>query len=144
MHPINVLFVAGFGPITIADQESKLLYRDTLDLPIKAMEGNESYMSTGDGDLGGVKHFALWPLAQVAESCFGIKEWPSELTTPQSWIEFEVEDISAASAYMASKGHQLLVNNRLEPWGQSVTRFLSPEGVLIGLTVTPWLRVSKS
>ena len=143
MHPIIVLFVAGFGPITRVDQESKLLYRDTLDLPIKAMEGNESYMSAEEGELGGVKHFALWPLTQAAESCFGIKEWPEELTIPQSWIEFEVEDIAEASAHLVSKGYQLLVNNRIEPWGQSVTRFLSPEGILTGLTVTPWLRESN-
>jgi len=44
---------------------------------------------------------------------------------------------------MISKGYQLLVNNRLEPWGHSVTRFLSPEGVLTGLTVTPWLRTTN-
>ncbi|WP_228254389.1 hypothetical protein [Acinetobacter sp. WCHA55] len=83
MHPIIVLFVAGFGPITRVDQESKLLYRDTFDLPIKAMEGNESYMSAEEGELGGVKHFALWPLTQAAESCFGVKEWPEELTIPR-------------------------------------------------------------
>ncbi|MBE2163143.1 glyoxalase [Acinetobacter oleivorans] len=143
MSPIKVLFVAGFGPLTRVNEESKTLYQDTLNLPIKAMEGNESYMSTEDGELGGVKHFALWPLHQAAESCFGRKEWPDEFTVPQSWIEFEVEDINQASAHMISKGYQLLVNNRLEPWGQSVTRFLSPEGVLTGLTVTPWLRTAN-
>ena len=29
-----------------------------------------------------------------------------------------------------------------EPWGQTVTRFLSPEGLLVGLTVTPSMRRS--
>ena len=143
MPPIKVLFVAGFGPITRVDQESKSLYLNILDLPIKAMEGNESYMSTEDGELGGVKHFALWPLTQASESCFGVNEWPKELNIPQSWIEFEVEDIAEASVHLVSKGYQLLVNNRVEPWGQTVTRFLSPEGILTGLTVTPWLRVSN-
>ena len=143
MHPVHILFVAGFGPITKEDHASKSFYLDILNLPVKAMEGNESYMSTNDGELGGVKHFALWPLTQAANLCFGLKEWPEEFNIPQSWIEFEVEDIVVASAYMVSKGYQLLVNNRIEPWGQSVTRFLSPEGVLTGLTVTPWLRSSK-
>ncbi len=143
MPPIKVLFVAGFGPITRVDQESKSLYLNILDIPIKAMEGNESYMSTEDGELGGVKHFALWPLTQAAESCFGVNEWPEELKIPQSWIEFEVEDIAEASVHLVSKGYQLLVNNRVEPWGQTVTRFLSPEGILTGLTVTPWLRASN-
>ena len=143
MPLITVLFVAGFGPITKIDQESKSLYLDTLQLPIKAMQGNESYMSTEDGELDGVKHFALWPLAQAAESCFGVNEWPAEFSIPQSWIEFEVENIAEASAELLSRGYQLLVNNRLEPWGQSVTRFLSPEGILTGLTVTPWLHSSN-
>ena len=143
MHLIKVLFVAGFGPVTKVDQDSKSLYLDTLQLPIKAMQGNESYMSTEDGGLDGVKHFALWPLAQAAESCFGVKEWPAEFSIPQSWIEFEVENIAEASAELLSRGYQLLVNNRLEPWGQSVTRFLSPEGILTGLTVTPWLHSSN-
>lgn len=141
MPPIKVHFVAGFGPITIVDQESKSLYLNTLDLPIKAMEGNESYMSTEDGELGGVKHFALWPLTQAAESCFGVNEWPEELNIPQSWIEFE--DIAEASVHLVSMGYKLLVNNRFEPWGQTVTRFLSPEGILTGLTVTPWLRATN-
>lgn len=143
MPPIKVLFVAGFGPITRVDQESKSLYLNILDLPIKEMEGNESYMSTEDGELGGVKHFALWPLTQAAASCFGVNEWPEELNIPQGWIEFEVEDIAEASVHLASNGYQLLVNNRVEPWGQTVTRFLSPEGILTGLTVTPWLRASN-
>jgi len=143
MALIKVLFVAGFGPITRVDQESKTLYLNILELPLKAMEGNESYMSTEDGELSGVKHFALWPLTQAAESCFGVKEWPEEINIPQSWIEFEVEDIAEASAHLVSKGYQLLVNNRVEPWGQTVTRFLSPEGILTGLTVTPWLRTTN-
>jgi hypothetical protein len=27
----------------------------------------------------------------------------------------------------------------LEPWGQTVARFISPEGVLVGLSYAPWL-----
>ena len=140
MHPLNVLFVAGFGPITQSHEKSQSLYVNTLNLPLRAMEGNETYLSSEKGEIGGVNHFVLWPLAQAAQSCFGSEDWPSNITAPQSWIEFEVEDIAVASEQMISKGYYLLVNNRVEPWGQSVTRFLSPEGILIGLTVTPWLR----
>ena len=28
----------------------------------------------------------------------------------------------------------------MTPWGQTVTRLLSPEGLLTGVTFTPWLR----
>lgn len=140
MRPIDVLFVAGFGPVISKSEKSKELYADTLGLPIKSMAGNEAYMLTEDGELNGVKHFALWPLAQAAQSCFGQNEWPDDQVLPQSWIEFEVENLESATNEMLSKGYDLLVNNRIEPWGQSVTRFLSPEGILVGLTVTPWLR----
>jgi hypothetical protein len=34
----------------------------------------------------------------------------------------------------------MLVKNRKEPWGQVVSRFLSPEGLLVGVTFTPWMR----
>ena len=32
---------------------------------------------------------------------------------------------------------------RAEPWGQSVARFMSPEGVLVGLSYAPWLHEEK-
>ena len=59
---------------------------------------------------------------------------------PQAWIEFDVADIAAATMELESKGFRLLVANREEPWGQAVTRLLGPEGLLVGITRTPWLR----
>jgi hypothetical protein len=38
----------------------------------------------------------------------------------------------------------LLVKNRKEPWGQSVSRLLSPEGLLLGITVTPSMCEAKT
>ena len=35
---------------------------------------------------------------------------------------------------------RMLVETRVEPWGQTVSRLLSPEGILVGLVITPWLR----
>ncbi|HEK2897044.1 glyoxalase [Proteus terrae] len=137
---INILFVAGFGPITHDNAQSQLFYKDALNLPLKPMEGNSDYLSTSEGELKGVKHFALWPLDQAAMSCFGNNQWADSLPVPQYWVEFEVEDIDSATETLKQKGYQLLVDNRVEPWGQTVTRLLSPEGALIGLTITPWLR----
>ncbi|HIE5766830.1 TPA: glyoxalase [Proteus mirabilis] len=137
---INILFVAGFGPITHDNSQSQLFYKDTLNLPLKPMEGNSDYLSTSEGELKGVKHFALWPLEQAAMSCFGNNQWADSLPVPQYWVEFEVEDINSATETLKQKGYQLLVDNRVEPWGQTVTRLLSPEGTLVGLTITPWLR----
>lgn len=55
-------------------------------------------------------------------------------------IEFEVEDVEAAARELEAKGHHLLHPPRLEPWKQTVARLVSPEGLLLGLSHTPWLR----
>lgn len=136
----EVLFVAGFGPITQDTRSSCDFYLDTLGLPLKAMQGNEDYLTCEEAQLGGVNHFALWPLSQAAQSCFDHTTWPSTHITPQSWIEFEVGNLTKATKNFIDKGYQILINERLEPWGQTVTRLLSPEGMLVGLTITPWLR----
>ena len=63
--------------------------------------------------------------------------------TPQASIEFEVEDASAvagAGDELRRAGFELLHPARTEPWGQTVSRFLSPEGLLIGITLTPAFR----
>lgn len=137
---VEVLFVAGFGPITRSTNTSAAFYQTALGLPLKAMEGNEEYLLTDVDQLKGVKHFALWPLSQAATSCFGQEQWPADLPIPQAWIEFEVRDIAVATQALLTQGYTLLIANRMEPWGQSVTRLLSPEGLLTGVTITPWLR----
>ena len=37
----------------------------------------------------------------------------------------------------------MLIKNKQEPWGQTVSRCISPEGVLVGLTFTPAMRGVK-
>ncbi|MEH2920268.1 VOC family protein [Samsonia erythrinae] len=135
---VNVLFVAGFGPIVKSLSASHALYVDTLRLPLKPIAQDNDYLVTDAID--GVKHFALWPLSQASESCFGQEDWPADRPEPQSWLEFEVSDMTEATRTLKAQGYELLVENRLEPWGQQVTRFLSPEGMLLGVTHTPWLR----
>ena len=135
---LKVLFVAGFGPIVRNPQPSRAFYLDTLRLPLEAMPHDPDYLH-GE-KLDGVKHFALWPLASAAESCFGSREWPDSVDVPHAWLEFDVEDVAAATSVLKARGYALLVDCRQEPWGQTVTRTLSPEGILVGLTFTPWLR----
>lgn len=136
----DVLFIAGFGPITTDFQTSSDFYIGMLGLPLKPMEEGSDYLTCEQEQLDGAKHFALWPLSQAAQSCFSIDQWPTEIPTPQSWIEFEVSDLAKSTQNFIDKGYDVLVENRMEPWGQTVTRLLSPEGLLVGLTVTPWLR----
>lgn len=137
---VEVLFVAGFGPVSLNTASSAGFYVQTLGLPLKPMEGNADYLLSEEGVLEGVKHFAVWPLTQAATSCFGTEQWPTEYPIPQAWVEYEVKDIDSATRVLREKGYRLLVANRSEPWGQTVTRLLSPEGLLTGLTITPWLR----
>jgi catechol 2,3-dioxygenase-like lactoylglutathione lyase family enzyme len=133
---IDVLFVAGFGPIVGDPAASRKFYSGALGLAFK--EDADGYMHTGE--LDGVKHFALWPLAQAARSCFGRDQWPGNLPVPQAWIEFDVGDIEKATAELKLQGYKLLVAAQKEPWGQVVTRLLGPEGLLVGITHTPSMR----
>lgn len=136
MNGIKVLFIAGFGPIIRDNDASRRLYMDALGISFKEEEGG--YLHTEEVE--GAKAFALWPLSQAAESCFGSKEWPDDIPVPNAWLEFDVEDIGAATEELQIQGYKLLVSARKEPWGQTVTRFLSPEGILVGVTHTPWMR----
>ncbi|MGI8856752.1 MAG: VOC family protein [Thermomicrobiales bacterium] len=132
---MKVLFVAGFGPIIRELAASSALYLETLGLPL---ENDDGYFHTEQ--LAGVKSFALWPLSQAAQSCFGTETWPEETPKPQAWLEFDVDDVAAATEELTARGYTVLVAARKEPWGQTVTRLLGPEGLLIGITYTPLMR----
>lgn len=133
---MRVLFIAGFGPIATDIADSQRLYGDALGITFQAEDGG--YLHTEQ--LDGAKAFAVWPLAQAAESCFGTNQWPTDVPVPQAWLEFDVDDIEAATDELEERGFRLLVKNRVEPWGQVVTRLLSPEGLLVGITITPGMR----
>jgi catechol 2,3-dioxygenase-like lactoylglutathione lyase family enzyme len=133
---VKVLFIAGFGPIVPDVEAGRKLYSEAMGIKFKEEAGN--YLHTDGVD--GVKHFALWPLANAAQSCFERESWPAEIPVPQAWLEFEVEDVEKATAELEARGYRMLVKNRKEPWGQVVSRFLSPEGLLVGVTFTPWMR----
>ena len=133
---IQILFVTGFGPIVSDTTASGALYRDTLGIQFKKEDGD--YLHTES--LEGVKTFALWPLSQAAQSCFGTDAWPADVPQPQAWLEFDVQDVEEATTVLEQAGYRMLVENRKEPWGQIVSRFLSPEGLLIGISVTPFFR----
>ena len=132
----RVLFIAGFGPIDRDIAESRALYGESLGIPFREEGGGYLYT----GNLEGAKHFAVWPLSQAAQSCFGTDAWPENTPVPQAWLEFEVENVESATADLESHGYRMLIRNKQEPWGQTVSRFLSPEGLLVGITFTPEMR----
>lgn len=133
---IKVLFIAGFGPVVRDATANRKLYRQVLGIEFK--EENDGYLHTES--LKGAKTFALWPLQQAAQSCFGKDSWPDEIPAPQAWLEFDVDRVEEATAQLESQGYRMLVKNKTEPWGQIVSRFLTPDGLLVGITFTPFLR----
>ena len=132
---MDILFVAGFAPITPDPAAGIAFYRDTLGLPLETVNGD--YVAV-DG-FGGVKHLGVWPLAEAARSCFGTPDWPADVPRPQATLELEVADVEAAATELEAGGHTLVHPTRTEPWGQVIARLLGPEGLLIGLCHTPWL-----
>ena len=135
----KVLFILGFGPIVRDTAESRKLYNESLGIPFKEESGE--YLHTEA--LKGAKSFALWPLSQAAQSCFGKDSWPDNIPAPQAWLEFDVDSVENATANLESRGYRMLVKNKKEPWGQTVSRFISPEGLLVGVTFTPLMRGKK-
>lgn len=135
----DVLFVAGFGPIVRDGHASRKLYSQIMGIQFKEEEGG--YLHTEA--LDGARTFALWPLSHVAQSCFGTDFWPDEIPVPQGWVEFDVESVEKATAQLESQGYRMLVKNKKEPWGQIVSRFLAPDGLLVGITLTPSMREKK-
>lgn len=133
---LKLRFIAGFGPIDRNVGESRKLYGEGFGIPFK--EEADGYLHTEAVD--GARSFALWPLSQAARSCFGKDSWPDIIPAPQAWLEFEVESVEGATSELESRGYRMLVKNKHEPWGQVVSRFISPEGLLVGVTFTPSMR----
>ncbi len=135
---MNIEFIAGFAVITPDPARSRGLYVDALGLPLEASEGSDYFHSER---VDGARHFGVWPLAEAAQACFGNPEWPQDVTVPQASVEFEVADpgaVAAAAAELRGAGFELVHDAREEPWGQTVARLLSAEGLIVGISYAPW------
>jgi catechol 2,3-dioxygenase-like lactoylglutathione lyase family enzyme len=136
---MNIEFLSTLAVIAPDPPASRELYVDALGLPLSG-EGDSEYHYTDQID--GCKHFAVWPLSQAAEACFGTAQWPSERPVPQVSIEFDVVDaaaVDAAARELERAGHELLHPAREEPWGQTVARLQSLEGAIVGISYAPVL-----
>jgi catechol 2,3-dioxygenase-like lactoylglutathione lyase family enzyme len=139
---MKILFVASIAIVSANPPESRKLFVDALGLPLQKHEADEYYFSE---EIAGSRHFGVWPLSQAAEACFGTTEWPAGRPIPQTCIEFEVEDEAAvhgAGQELEARGFTLLHPARMEPWGQTVVRVITGEGVIIGVSFAPWLHNS--
>ena len=132
---MKIRFVAGFSPIVDSADAARDFYGQKLGLPVQ-FEPDSNYTMI---DVKGTKHFGLWTLRDAAMSTFGTEEWPEDHPIPQATLELEVEDVLAAVAELQANGVTLVQDARTETWGQTAARLISPDGLLIGITVTPWL-----
>lgn len=136
---MEIEFIAGLAVVSADPDASARLYVDTLGLPLDAAEGDDYRHSE---NVGGSRHFGVWPLHQVAQACFGTETWPADRTLPQASIEFEVADeaaVAAAAGELTAAGFDLLHEPRTEPWGQTVARLQSLEGLVVGISFAPWM-----
>jgi catechol 2,3-dioxygenase-like lactoylglutathione lyase family enzyme len=136
---MDVLFITSVAAVVADAPLSRDLFIDTLGLPLEG-EGDEGYYSSGD--IPGSKHFGLWPLSQAAEACFGTPDWPADRRVPQASIEFEVADAQAvadAAAELRDAGFELVHDARTEPWGQTVARVITADGLIVGVSYAPSL-----
>lgn len=135
---MEILFVTSVAVVVADPPRSRKLFVDVLGLPL---EGDaDGYYSSGK--IAGTKHFGVWPLSHAAEACFGSPEWPAGAVVPQASIEFEVEDaeaVGSAAAELERAGYELLHQARTEPWGQTVARLLTEDGLIVGISYAPAL-----
>jgi len=136
---MDIQFIASVAVIASEPAKSRELFVDALGLPLEASAGSDYFHSER---IGGSKHFGVWPLAEAAQACFGREEWPADRPVPQASIEFEVEDanaVQAAADELTARGFTLLHEARTEPWGQTVARLQSIEGLIVAVSFAPSL-----
>ena len=133
---MDVRFLASVAVVAANPPQSRKLFIDALGLPLEG-EGDGYYSS---GAIPGSKHFGVWPLSEAAQACFGTPEWPADRVVPQASIEFEVADVeavAAAGSELQRAGFELLHPARTEPWGQTVARLLTTDGLIVGISYAP-------
>ena len=131
-------FIASVSVIAPDPATSRHLYLEALGLPLERLDGEYFASERIDGS----RHFGVWPLTEAARACFGTDAWPTDRPVPQVSIEFELADadaVAAGAAELRAAGHELLHEARTEPWGQTVARLQTVEGLIVGLSYASWL-----
>lgn len=139
---MKIEFIASVALITSDPPADRKLFVETLGLPL---DGPGEYIFSGE--IEGSKHFGVWPLKEAAQACFGTDDWPADRTVPQASVEFELESpdaVDEAAGELDERGYELLHPARKEPWGQTVARWLSHDGAILGLSYAPQLHGEAS
>jgi catechol 2,3-dioxygenase-like lactoylglutathione lyase family enzyme len=136
---MDIQFIATLAVIAPDPPKSRELFIDALGLPLEAGPGSDYFHSER---IEGSKHFAVWPLSEAAQACFGTPDWPADRVVPQMSLEFEVSEADAvqtAAEELRQRGFGLLHEGREEPWGQTVARLQAEDGAIIGISYAPAL-----
>ena len=127
--------VAGFGEVVEDVGVTAAFYRDVLGLEVEHENGSPY----GTVTIPGVLHFGLWERRAAAEAMFG--DASAAERVPLGFVlGFEVDDVGRAAAAIAERGGTVVQEPKEEPWGQKVSRFLLPSGMIAEVSETPWAR----
>ena len=127
--------VAGIAEIVDDLEAAVSFYRDHLGLEVDDSVSAD-YASV---KIPGVIHFGLWSREAAAEATFGDRGAVDRVALGLT-IEFEVDEVPAATQALKGRGVKLLHGPKTEPWGQTTARFALPGGTLCGIAETPWAR----
>jgi catechol 2,3-dioxygenase-like lactoylglutathione lyase family enzyme len=140
---VRVQFIGAVGLITRDRAGGRRLYTRALGLPLRQPPGANFVFSRR---LPGSRYFGVWPLAEAARTCFGRTAWPRGRTVPQAFIEFEVASprrVFAAAEELTAGGIALLHPARTDAWGQTVVRFQTDDGLVVGVSYVPWMHAKR-
>ena len=136
---MEILFVASVAVVVADPPQSRKLFIDVLGLPLEG-RGRRLLLQRQDR-----WQQALRCLAAVAgrpKPALVARSGPAGDVVPQASIEFEVEDaeaVTSAAGELERAGYQLLHHARTEPWGQTVARLLTEDGLIVGISYAPAL-----
>jgi len=136
MKPV---FIGAVGVISNNLSEGRAFYVDALGLPLVRAKGGNFLHSE---KLEGSKYFGVWPLSEASKACFGVERWPAGRPIPQMFVEFEMESaesVAVAASELETKGYALLHEARTDPWGQTVARLQTVDGLIVGVSYVPWM-----
>ncbi len=136
---MKILFIGSIGVITRRATEGRRFFVDGLKQPLKQAKGRRFLFSE---KLEGSRYFGVGPLSEAARACFGRPTWPTDRPVPQVFVEFEVdgpESVAQGASELESKGYALLHPPRTDPWGQTVARLQTRDGVIVGISYVPWM-----
>ena len=140
LEKIRILFIAGFGPIVRDVDTSRKLYAKALDIPFKEEDGGYLHTDAPSRRKGrSLFGHSLKPRSLVLVAA------PGRILCRRPTLGWSLMWIAsrAPQRSLSRMGYQMLLKNKKEPWGQTVSRFLDADGLLVGLTFTPWMREKK-